>query len=215
MSPPLVLGSPAKSLGLRVCHSFCTCVRQSLSSLQRPEPEKRLFRQLPFSSVTSELPQQELLCPTHESIKEHLFFHLLHAVIVYSITLHFLNRISNPHLPLVSLHTIPFTSTVQPTASFFHPVQRQQKHPPNPCAYCRGRRLSSPCPFPAFPLAQLAVGSQRSSRSSFHLLHSFRKTYRCSPCCLAPRGSAQGCFTNDLIKLCHFDIKCIWEHHLI
>ena len=79
------------------------------------------------------------------------------------------------HLPLVSLHTIPFTSTVQPTASFFHPIQHQQKHVPNPCAYCRGRRLSSPCPFPAFPLTQLAVGSQRSSRSSFHLLHSFRK----------------------------------------
>ncbi|HRP37015.1 MAG TPA: hypothetical protein PLS50_04345, partial [Candidatus Dojkabacteria bacterium] len=38
---------------------FVTHVRQSLSSLQRPEPEKRLFRQLPFSSATSELPQQE------------------------------------------------------------------------------------------------------------------------------------------------------------
>ena len=61
MSPPLGLCSPAKSLGLRVCHSFCAYIRQSLSSLQRPEPEKRLFRQLPFSSATSELPQQERL----------------------------------------------------------------------------------------------------------------------------------------------------------
>ena len=47
-----------------------------------------------------------------------------------------------------------FTTTVQPTASFSYPIQRQQKHAPNPCAYCRGRRLSSPCPFPAFPLTQ-------------------------------------------------------------
>lgn len=34
MSPPLGLCSPAKSLGLRVCHSFCIHVRQSLPSLQ-------------------------------------------------------------------------------------------------------------------------------------------------------------------------------------
>ncbi len=91
------------------------------------------------------------LVPQHFT---HLFSHLLHAVIVHSATLHFLNRISNPHLPLVSLHTIHFTSDVQPTASFSYPIHRKQKHVPNPCAYCRGRRLSSPCPFPAFPLTQ-------------------------------------------------------------
>lgn len=121
MSPPLVLCSPAKSLGLRVCHSFCACVRQSLSSLQRPEPEKRLFRQLPFSSATSELPQQELLYPTRKSIKEHLFSHLLHALIVHSVTLHFLNRISNPHLPLVSLHTGHFHKHRSTNRKFFLP----------------------------------------------------------------------------------------------
>ena len=153
---------------------FVTHVRQSLSSLQRPEPEKRLFRQLPFSSATSELPQQERLL-FRSSTLHALVFPFASRRLSHSVTLHFLNRISNPHLPLVSLHTIPFTSTVQPTASFSYPIQRQQKHVPNPCAYCRGRRLSSPCPFPAFPLTQLAVGSQRYSRTSFHLLHSFRK----------------------------------------
>lgn len=132
------------------------------------------------------------LVPQHFT---HLFFHLLHAVSF--IPLHFISSTASATHTCRWYHSTQgiFTATVQPTASFSYPIQRQQKHAPNPCAYCRGRRLSSPCPFPAFPLTQLAVGSQRSSRPSFHLLHSFRETYSCSPCCLAPRGSAQGCFT--------------------
>lgn len=63
-----------------------------------------------------------------------------------------------------------FTATVQPTASSSYPIQRQQKHPPNPCAYCIGRQLFSSCPFLSSTLAQLAVGSQRFSRTFFHLL---------------------------------------------
>lgn len=58
-----------------------------------------------------------------------------------------------------SLHSIP------PFQSF-HTLEKssvfeKSKTPPNPRAFSRGRRLSNPCPFPAFPLAQLAVGSRR------------------------------------------------------
>src|SRR5690606_11598894 len=77
---------------------FVTHVRQSLSSLQRPEPKKRLFRQLPFSSATSELPQQERLL-SRSSTLHALVFPFASRRIVHSVTLHFLNRISNPHLP--------------------------------------------------------------------------------------------------------------------
>lgn len=174
---------------------FVIHVRQSLSSLQLPEPERGFFRLLSFSSATSELPQQELLCRTHKSIKEHLFSHLLHAVSVIPLRSISSTASATHTWPLVSLHTIHSTSTVQPTVSFFRPTQHQQKHVPNPRAYCIGRQLFSSCPFLSSTLAQLAVGSRRSSRTSFHLLHSFQITFSYSPCCRAPRGSAQGCFT--------------------
>jgi len=39
---------------------------------------------------------------------------------------------------------------------------RQQKHAPNPCAYCIDRQLFSSCPFLSSTFALLAVGSRRS-----------------------------------------------------
>jgi len=80
---------------------------------------------------------------------------------------------------------------------------------PNPCAYCRGRRLSSPCPFPAFPLTQLAVGSQRSSRSSFHLLHSFRKPTAVRRATLLHAVALRAVFTFFIEKNCTVHIYIV------
>lgn len=71
----------------------------------------------------------------------------------------------------------PHNSRVPPLCYktlLFYPAHKT-KASPAPCAYCIGRQLFSPCPFLSSTLTQLAVGSQHSSRSSFHLLHSFRK----------------------------------------
>ncbi len=108
----LLFGSPAKSLGLRVCHSFCTCVRQSLSSLQHPEPEKAFS--VSFHSVQP-LPNSHnksvcFLVPQHFT---HLFSHLLHAVSV------------------IPLRSISSTASATHTCRWYHFTQYLSQAPFN------------------------------------------------------------------------------------
>ena len=169
----LELCSPAKSLRLRVYHSFCACVRQSLSSLQLPEPKKAFPSTfIQFSHFRTPATRAPLSVP--RACRGALVFPMLPAVSV--IPLHFISSTASATHTCRWFHSTHFhpTGTVQPTASFPPQSNRQQKHAPNPCAYCRGRRLSNPCPFPALPLAQLADGSRRSIQPvSVTLLQAF------------------------------------------
>lgn len=161
MSPPLGLCSPAKSLGLRVCHSFCNS-RVTVAFFIAATGAEMAFLSLSFNSATFTLPQQEPLCPYPKPVEGHLFPPLLPAVSV--IPLHFISSTASATHTCRWFHSTHFhpTGTVQPTASFPPQSNRQQKHAPNPCAYCIGRQLFSSCPFLSPTFAQLAVGSRRS-----------------------------------------------------
>ena len=127
MSSPLVLCSPAESLGHRGCHVFC-----SPRSIPLTHSKFHCTRKTGFRS----------------------FFH-------------FGSRIHSPQQPCSS--TMLQNTTVLPYAqnkSLASPLCILHRSPVVPAAAG---------PFLPSTLAQLAVGSQHSSRSSFHLLHSFRK----------------------------------------
>ena len=157
----LELCSPAKSLRLRVCHSFCN-PRVTVAFLIAATGAEMAFLSLSFNSATFTLPRQEPLCPYPEPVEGHLFFPLLSAVSV--IPLHFISSTAS------ATHTCRWYHSALsfPQAPFNQPQvfpaqsNRQQKHAPNPCAYCIGRQLFSSCPFLSSTLALLAVGSRRS-----------------------------------------------------
>lgn len=193
----LLFGSPAKSLGLRVCHRFCTCVRQSLSSLQHPEPEKAFS--VSFHSV------QPLPNSHNKSIHSralslskctHLFSHLLHAVSV--IPLHFISSTASATHTCRWYHSTQgiFTGTIQPTASFSYVIPSLTKTCAKPlCILHRS---------PAVQFLPISVFHPRSTRSRLATFQSYLlslasqlpENLQLFPCCLAPRGSAQGCFTS-------------------
>lgn len=80
-----------------------------------------------------------------------------------------------------------------------HSHLRKTKKPPNPRAFCIGHSHSFQL-FSISTLAQLAGGSRRSSRTFFHLLHSFRKppAVRLLPCSTRQRS---GLFYLDYNKI--------------
>lgn len=165
----LLFCSPAKSLGLRVCHSFCNPHIQPLSlrsSCITANATIPSLSQFPTASCST---QQEPLYPFHKPFEGALVYPFALCRCIHSATLHFSNRISNPHLPLVSLprsHTqIPFNQPqVFPTQ-----FQHQQKHAPNPCAYCIGHSHSLPAVLYSHPR------STRRRLAAFHSasLHCF------------------------------------------
>jgi len=129
----------------------------------------------------------------------HLFSHLLHAVSV------------------IPLRSISSTASATHTCRWYHST------PPNTFGTTHkhrstNRKFFPPNPTPtktcAKPLCilqrsqvvqslSISCFPPRSTRSRLAAFQSFLlslasqlpETYSCSPCCLAPRGSAQGCFT--------------------
>ena len=147
------------------------------------------------------------LVPQHFT---HLFSHLLHAVIVYSVTLHFLNRISNPHLPL---GITPHGALSQPSFNQPQVFSTQSNANKNMCQTLVHTAEVAGCPVPVHfllsPSLKLAVGSQRSSRSSFHLLHSFRKPTAVRRATLLHAVALRAVFTFFIEKNCTVHIYIV------
>ena len=68
----LELCSPAKSLRLRVCYSFCNS-RVTVAFFIAATGAEMAFLSLSFNSATFTLPRQEPLCPYPEPVEGHLF----------------------------------------------------------------------------------------------------------------------------------------------
>ena len=98
------------------------------------------------------------LVPQHFT---HLFSHLLHAVIVYSVTLHFLNRISNPHLPL---GITPHGALSQPSFNQPQVFSTQSNANKNMCQTLVHTAEVAGCPVPVHFLLSPSLNSQ-SARS--------------------------------------------------
>lgn len=135
---------------------------QSLSSLQLQEPKWLSFRFHSIQPLSHSRDKSPFV--RTPSLSRGTCFPFAFCRFSHSAALHFFNRISNSHLPLVSLRAIHSTSTVQPTASFSCPIQPPTKTCAKPlCILHRS---------PAVQFLPISVFHLRSTRSRLAAFYS-------------------------------------------
>ena len=157
--PLLVFGSPAKSLGLQVCHIFCTHVLQVAYFISH-------FLIVRFNSVSH-------FRTTQQEYVQYSFLMLPYTCFPFATSMFFHSTgVSFNHK--LSQRTQAHSFLCVPLISLFFPSQipTKQKNAPNLCAYCIGRSHSLKLHSPLPPKLILAVGSRAQKRE-----RSFKSAY--------------------------------------